>query len=226
VADAFDHQTDKLISITTQLTPVAGVLADNASQFQPIFTRMQRLADKIYNEAWNPDANLFTMKAIVGFTPTRSYVRADCPRYGEMAGPSCQTAPEVPVAPALSPSLGSLGFPLPPGVSESRTNQSPPRGSVLASESPGPETSSPPDPSTDNPPPVGQGPPLSNGSPVPAQPQSAVIGGNVGPVGSRQELDQLSLITGGEANTATQLLLGPLARGSTVYVTPDTGARE
>jgi hypothetical protein len=226
MGDAFDHQTDKLIDITSDLTPVVGVLADNSSQFRPIFTRMQRLADKIYKEAWNPDTNLFTIKAIVGFTPTRTYVRADCPRYGEMAGLSCQTAPEVPVAPALTPSLRSVGFPLPQGVPENRPNQSPPRGSVLAPESPDPDTSSFPDPSTGNPPSVGQGPPLPTGSPVPAQPQSAVIGGNVGPVGSRQELDQLSLITGGEANAATQLLLGPLARGSTVYVTPDTGGQK
>jgi virulence factor Mce-like protein len=226
MGDAFDHQTDKLINITTELTPVVGVLADNSSQFRPIFTRMQRLADRIYSEAWNPDTNLFTIKAIVGFTPTRTYVRADCPRYGEMAGPSCQTAPEVPVAPALTPSLGSVGFPLPQGVPENRPNQSPQRESVLAPESPDPDTSSFPDPSTGNPPPVGQGPPLPTGSPAPAQPQSAVIGGNVGPVGSRQELDQLSLITGGEANAPTQLLLGPLARGSTVYVTPDIGGRK
>jgi virulence factor Mce-like protein len=226
MGDAFDHQTDKLINITTQLTPVVGVLADNSSQFRLIFTRMQRLADKIYNEAWNPDTNLFTIMAIVGFTPTRTYVRADCPRYGEMAGPSCQTAPEVPVGPALTPSLGSVGFPLPQGAPENRPNQSPPRGSVLAPESPDPHTSSFPDPSTGNPPPVRQGPPLPTGSLVPAQPQSAVIGGNVGPVGSRRELDQLSLITGGEANAPTQLLLGPLARGSTVYVMPDIGGRK
>src|SRR5690242_778976 len=39
LADAFDHQTDRLIVITTELAPVVGVLADNASQFHPIFTR-------------------------------------------------------------------------------------------------------------------------------------------------------------------------------------------
>jgi len=59
--------------------------------------------------------------------------------------------------------------------------------------------------------------------PAGVQPQTAVIGGNVGPVGSGQEKHQLSLITGGTANTATELLLGPLARGATVHVAPDTG---
>jgi hypothetical protein len=50
-----------------------------------------------------------------------------------------------------------------------------------------------------------------------------VIGGNVGPVGSRQENDQLSRIVGGEATAATQLLLGPVARGATVRIAPDPG---
>ncbi|MBV8347835.1 MAG: MCE family protein, partial [Mycolicibacterium sp.] len=99
LADAFDHQTDRLIAITTELTPVVGVLADNAGHFDPIFTRLQRVADKLYSQAWNPKTNVFTMKGVVSFTPTRTYIRADCPRYGELAGPSCQTAPEVPTAP-------------------------------------------------------------------------------------------------------------------------------
>ena len=38
------------------------VLADNASQFHRIFTRMQRVADQFYTEAWNPETNIFTMK--------------------------------------------------------------------------------------------------------------------------------------------------------------------
>jgi hypothetical protein len=42
-------------------------------------------------------------------------------------------------------------------------------------------------------------------------------------VGSSQENDQLSRIVGGEANAATQLLLGPVARGATVRIAPDPG---
>ena len=43
-----------------------------------------------------------------------------------------------------------------------------------------------------------------------------LYGGNVGPVGSQQERNQLAVITGQPASTATQLLLGPVARGATV----------
>jgi len=47
-------------------------------------------------------------------------------------------------------------------------------------------------------------------------------GGNVGPVGSQQERNQLGLITGRPASTATQLLLGPVARGTTVSLVDST----
>jgi hypothetical protein len=55
------------------------------------------------------------------------------------------------------------------------------------------------------------------------QPQSAVIGGTAGPVGSREEKDQLGRIVGGRATAATELLLGPLARGTTVHLAPHPG---
>ncbi len=224
LGDAFDHQTDRLIAISTELKPALGVIADHAGEFHGISTRMQVLANKFYDEAWQPDTKLFMIKAIVGFTPSRTYVRADCPRYGALAGPSCQTAPEVPTAPDLLPALGSMGYPPTPGVSENRPNFAPPRQSMPGTPQ------GPPAP----PPPREVTPPLPPGSaqlpggpfgmpPAPVQPQSAVIGGNVGPVGSRQEKDQLGRIVGGSATAATVLLLGPLARGTNVHIAPDPG---
>ncbi|OBB60118.1 mammalian cell entry protein [Mycobacterium sp. 852013-51886_SCH5428379] len=65
----------------------------------------------------------------------------------------------------------------------------------------------------DQPPVVAPAPPPA---PMPAEAAPASFGGNVGPVGSRHERDQLGVITGQPATTATQLLLGPLARGMTV----------
>ncbi|MCE5289182.1 MAG: MCE family protein [Nocardiaceae bacterium] len=41
---------------------------------------------------WAPQPYL-TQVANISFTPFRPYVRADCPRYGDMEGPSCYTAP-------------------------------------------------------------------------------------------------------------------------------------
>lgn len=51
---------------------------------------------------------------------------------------------------------------------------------------------------------------------LPAEAAPASFGGNVGPVGSAQERNQLSYITGRPATAATQLLLAPLVRGMTV----------
>ncbi len=251
LGDAFDHQTDRLIVIGTELSPALGVIADQANQFPGISTRLQRLANKVYDEAYDPGTHQLTIKAVIALTPTRSYVRADCPRYGSLEGPSCQTAPEVPTAPALMPALASQGFPPTPGVTENRPNLAPPRHSmpddpqgppapppppwVLPPLPPGSAQlpgGFPPDFPGGNccaapPPAVGPapGPPAPEPSPAPAgaQPQSADIGGTVGPIGSREEKDQLSRIIGGPADTATQLLLGPIARGATVHITPDTG---
>lgn len=206
-AAAFDNQTDRLIGITTQLTPVLGVLADNGKQFAPIFTRLQRVANKFYDEAWNPDTNLFAIKAVVSFTPTRTYVRADCPRYGAMEGPSCRDAPEIPTAPALLPALASQGM-VPRNVPENRSNLAPPRNSVLA-------------PAELEPAPQEQ--PVAP-APAPGQEVAhpAAFGGSVGPVGSNAERIQLGHIIGGEATAATQLLLGPVARGTTVHLAAET----
>jgi hypothetical protein len=59
-------------------------------------------------------------------------------------------------------------------------------------------------------------PPPAAGPPLPAEAAPAAYSGNVGPVGSEQERNQLSVITGSPATTATQILLGPLVRGMTV----------
>jgi ABC-type transporter Mla subunit MlaD len=224
LGDAFDHQTDRMIAISTELAPALGVIADHAGEFHGISTRLQVFANKLYDQAWDPNKNQLIIKAVVGFTPTRSYVRADCPRYGVLEGPSCRTAPETPTAPDLLPALGSMGYPPTPGLSENRPNLAPPRGSM-----PG-YPQGPPAP----PPPREVLPPLPPGaaqlpggppgpSPAEVRPQSVVIGGNVGPVGSRQEKDQLGRIVGGQANAATELLLGPLARGSTARIALDPG---
>lgn len=215
LGDAFDHNTDRMIDISTKLTPVLGVLGDHAETLHAISTRLTVLVGRVMDVAWNYDTNQLQAKAVISLNPTRSYVRADCPRYGDMLGPSCFTAPEVPTAPALTPSLESRGFPLPPGVSENRPNFAPPRGSVLPPgvlpPAIGPESASP-EPTPPGPDPA-----------APVQPQAAVIGGNVGPVGSTREKQQLEVIMGDQANSATEVLLAPLLRGTTVRFAANAG---
>lgn len=52
-------------------------------------------------QVWNPQTNLGNMRAMLTFTPSSTYTRADCPHYGELKGPSCFTAPLIPVRPDL-----------------------------------------------------------------------------------------------------------------------------
>ncbi|WP_319456973.1 MULTISPECIES: MlaD family protein [unclassified Mycobacterium] len=234
LGDGFDKQTDRLINITTQMTPFLGVVADRADQFHTTAGRFESFAYDALRNVWHDDINMFFLKGTISLTPTRTYVRADCARYGALESPSCKTAPEVPVAPSLSSALESRGLPMPPGVSENRPNLAPPRGSVLppqADSGPPPPPEAPPAPEVPPPPLLPAELPLPDQSEtppqpaaqLPVQPQSAIIGGNVGPVGSPQEKDQLGVLVGGQANSATELLLGPLARGTTVVLGPDPG---
>ncbi|ODQ96581.1 MlaD family protein [Mycolicibacterium holsaticum] len=186
-ATTFDNHADQLIGITTHLEPVVGVLAMNHDKFLPMATRLTRLSEKAMTDAWDDEHQMFSGNFILSFTPLRTYVRADCPRYGPLEGPSCHTAPETPQK-----------FDIP---------------QVLLPESyePPPDLAPPP------------------GTPLPAEfTAPASYGGNVGPVGSDGEREQLSTILGEDVNSAQQVLLGPVARGTAVTVSPapsDAGGR-
>lgn len=271
---ALNNHTDRMVKITSELTPVVGNLADTSRHWVPAFVKLNQLSDKFFDEVWMHDRDIGNMRVNLSFTPSYTYTRADCPQYGELKGPSCYTAPLVPVRPPLPdtllpqnyqppkdlapppgtvlgengnlvavgpplvnpyPNLADPNPPLPPGVSPSP----PVPGSAnpaLEPTPPPPVNQSPPAPVAPKPwdppaPPAGPAaPPLPGPLPAEAAPapaglpaQPAAFGGNVGPVGSQQERNQLSIITGQPATTATQLLLGPVARGTTVSL--DKGAR-
>lgn len=123
----------------------------------------------------------------LSFTPSFTYTRADCPRYGALVGPSCFTAPEVPVRADLPEVLLPQNYQPPPDLA-------PPPGTAIGEN--------------------------GNLVAVPGGAAPASFGGNVGPVGSGQERDRLGELVGEPATVATQLLLGPVARGTVVTRTP------
>ncbi|WP_319447696.1 MULTISPECIES: MlaD family protein [unclassified Mycobacterium] len=164
-ATAFENNTDHLIVITSQLSPVLGVIADGGSQFSTIGSRIEHVSNKFMEEVWKPGRNVALGKFMVVFTPNRMYTRQDCPRYGQMEGPSCRTAPETALPPAMPQGLNPRNYPIPPEIA----------------------------------------------------------GGNVGSVGSPEERQQLQQILGPDTNPASELLLGPVARGNTVQLVPDQG---
>ncbi|OBG48451.1 mammalian cell entry protein [Mycolicibacterium fortuitum] len=184
---SLDNQTDRLVHITTDLTPVLGVLAQNAQHFVPISQRMTRFSDTFFAEVWDSELDTARGRVNLSFTPSFTYTRADCPRYGALVGPSCFTAPEVPVRADLPEVLLPQNYQPPPDLA-------PPPGTAIGEN--------------------------GNLVAVPGGAAPASFGGNVGPVGSGQERDRLGELVGEPATVATQLLLGPVARGTVVTRTP------
>ena len=147
------------------------------------------------------------------------------PPPGTVVGPNGNL---VAVGPPLinpNPSLADPNPPLPQWLTPS-----PPvpgtANPALAPTPPPPVPLSPPAPVAPKP---GDPPPALPAAPaappLPAEAAPASFGGNVGPVGSEQERAQLGIITGQPATSATQLLLGPVARGTTVSLA-DQGSPE
>lgn len=280
---AFANQTDRMITIGKQLTPVLGVLAQTSPNWLPGFQKMNTFSKK-FHEGWVDGLDIFNLRGNLALAPTYSYTRADCPAYGELKGPSCFTAPLIAVRPDLPEVLmpqnyqppkdlmpppgtvvgpsGNLVAVGPPYILPNGPNlvdPNPPLSAgigtgILGTNGP-PMTAAPPVPGTANPAlgtpaPIGPnqspiapvdpwpqgflpadrgphagdpgvpGPPAAAPAPapggLPAEVAPASYGGNVGPVGSPQERNQLTYITGQPATSATQLLMGPVVRGMTV----------
>lgn len=238
---SFNNHMDQLIRISSELTPVAGVLAMRSNNFVPAVTKLDRLAQKFMDEVWIPELGVGNMRARLSFTQTFAYSRADCPRYGELKGPSCYTAPLVPNKPDLPDVLLPQNYHPPPDLA-------PPSGTVIGPDgnlvAVGPPLLNPNpslvDPNPPLPPFISPSPPIRTGAnpddpdpsppahgPVPPPPLlgppvagslPSSFGGNVGPVGSDYERTMLGVITGRQATAATEILLGPVARGTTVSV--------
>lgn len=232
--EAIDNHIDQLITISAELGPALGVLGKNRKHFVPISVRARNVANNFMQEAWDPVRETVILRGILSFTPSYTYTRADCPRYGELKGPSCFTAPEIPVRPDLPDVLLPQNYQPPPQLAPPAGTVVGPDGNLVAVKpplvNPNPNLNDP------NPPlPWWTGPQPrvpgtadpDNIEPPPPGPQGPLVapasfGGNVGPVGSATERDQLGVITGEPATAATQLLLGPVARGTVVSVAGNT----
>ncbi|WP_330251335.1 MCE family protein [Nocardia sp. NBC_00565] len=109
--EALEHNTDRVLDITTHISPVMATLGDGASTFPQITRSVTHLVRLVANEAWDPKTQRMSTAAIVQLTPNRQYTRADCPRYGELAAPSCQTGPTSSAdSPAVPSSLDPRAF--------------------------------------------------------------------------------------------------------------------
>ncbi|MCX4091764.1 MlaD family protein [Nocardia sp. alder85J] len=93
VAAALQHNTDTLTGITGRMSPVLDVLAQGGRNFTQMAISETRISTTFRTGFWHADTQSATAKVIVELTPHKQYTRADCPRYGNLAGPSCETAP-------------------------------------------------------------------------------------------------------------------------------------
>ncbi|WP_174187842.1 MlaD family protein [Nocardia barduliensis] len=113
VGGGLDRHVDEVVTATDQLTPVLDVFAAGSSSFGPIVGRIKKLSDVWFAEFWNEETQSGTGKFQIRLTPDTAYTRADCPRYGNLEGPSCQTAPLTATVPALPASLDPRSIPKP-----------------------------------------------------------------------------------------------------------------
>lgn len=171
---AFANQTDRMITIGKQLTPVLGVLAQTSNNWLPGFQKMKVFADK-FHEGWLPGMDVFNLRGNLALAPTYSYTRADCPAYGALKGPSCFTAPLIAVRPSLPDTLLPQTYQPPKDLAPPAGTVVGPNGSLLAV---GPPYILPNGPSLVDPnPPLSEGigtgilgtngPPMAPAAPVP-----------------------------------------------------------
>jgi ABC-type transporter Mla subunit MlaD len=235
------NHIDQLIRITGELSPTLGVLGMKSSNFTPAIAKLDHLAEKFMDEVWIPSLATGNMRIRLSFSQSYAYSRADCPHYGELKGPSCYTAPLIPNKPDLPAVLLPQNYQPPkdlappPGTTVGPDDSLVAVGPPLINPSPSLtdpnpalppfHSPSPPVPRSANPdvtPPPSQPPMPLPPPPLLGPPAAGAIpssfGGNVGPVGSPYERTMLSVIAGRPATAATELLLGPVARGSTVSI--------
>ena len=129
---AIDNHIDQLTGITNHLTPVLGSLAMNAGKFVPVFTKLNGLSHKFFDEVWMPESDTGNMRVNLSLTPSYSYTRADCPRYGQLLGPSCYTAPEIVVRPDLPEMLLPQNYQPPKDLAPTPGTVVGPNGNLVA----------------------------------------------------------------------------------------------
>lgn len=108
------------ISLVRDLSIAMGALAASGDQIRPAVVAMNSGLDSLTKAFYGPN-NKILFSINLSFTPFSPYTRADCPRYGEMAGPSCTTAPLSTDSGLLPASLVPRQLPGPDGeLPESR----------------------------------------------------------------------------------------------------------
>ncbi|BAW10634.1 MCE family protein [Nocardia seriolae] len=220
--------------VTTGTSTLFGALSDNPDAIPLSIANLNDSVRKLSGAfGWGPQQQ---MKWNVGitFTPYKPYTRDDCPRYGELAAPSCGTAPltsdpgtlpesmrprAIDAAKDL-PLMGTPppGFPLIPGVTVIGTPEGAPKADT---QQPGT------DPLAGTPL-QGMFPNLQLPAAPASQPNSAPAGKDSAPTGKDIAFtgdDAITALLGRRPTAAEYLLLSPILKGATVQLSQSGGGR-
>lgn len=120
VQGGMERHGDQLVTAVDQLAPVMEVVAAGSPSFTGIVGSIRHFSDRWFAEFWRPDLQNGIGKFQIRLSADTPYVRADCPRYGALEGPSCRTAPLAPNVPPPAPAaLDPAAVPAPtPELSE------------------------------------------------------------------------------------------------------------
>ncbi|MFC8526039.1 MlaD family protein [Nocardia sp. NPDC057227] len=108
------NRTGTVLEVTANAAPVLDILAAGSPNFVQMTTSQRALAERVAAVLWRPDSQSAVPRIIVELTPHKQYTAQDCPRYGELAGPSCGTGPPGPGVLGTAPPGGLAGLLLPP----------------------------------------------------------------------------------------------------------------
>lgn len=145
VGTALERHTGTMTETTAHVAPILDVLARGSQNFVQMTSSIRNTTGLFMDQFWKPETQSGVGKIIVELTPHKQYTRADCPRYGELAGPSCQTGPpgDTPVIGAPASSGDIPGITGPEQGSTAATSGKPP--DALSSLLLGPLVDQPPE---------------------------------------------------------------------------------
>lgn len=208
VNDLFARNPNSGKEIVSGLNNTFGSLVTDPSSIPGTFTALNDSLNRLDTVFTFGPSKQMVWNLTATFTPFNPYTRADCPRYGSMAGPSCGTAPTV-----------SDPGTLPPELEPGRLASAGPAPAAPALPSL-PNLQALPAPTLPTIPGLPAVPGLT--APKPAAAETPTDPGAVRPASYRGQA-AVSAFTGGRPTATQMLLLNSVFQGATLTATPVQG---
>ncbi|MFE3799511.1 MCE family protein [Nocardia tengchongensis] len=210
--------------VTTGTSALFGALSDNPDAIPQAISNLNDSVRKLGSTFHWGTQNQMIWNLGLTFTPYKPYTRDDCPRYGELAAPSCATAPltsdpgtlpdslrprSIDAAAGLPITAPPPGFPLIPGVTVTGVPSTTPGDAPKPGNDPLAGT-----------PLQGMFPNLVPAAPA-SQPATPATGKDIALAGD----DAITAVLGRRPTAAEYLLLSPILKDATVHLTQSEAGR-